>query len=102
VEDVINRIVEIERQCTEDLEKAEHESLEQVEAHKRSLEEKRSREFALILTQGEARMKGAIEEAKKKIEAEATAAAVDNDRLYADVALREAIRERIVSLLLEP
>ena len=48
METIITRIVEIEKQCTAEVEQAERESKERVEAHRQALEERKKKEFAAI------------------------------------------------------
>ena len=100
MENVITRIVEIEKQCTEEVEKAELEYRKKIDAHKNTLEEKKARECALIVTAGNQRLEQALEEAKRQSEAEQLAASSDNERLYQDPALNEAIKEKIISILI--
>ena len=49
MDEVITRILEIEKQCCADVERAEVERAKRLEAHKRLLEEKRILEHARIL-----------------------------------------------------
>ena len=49
MDDVITRIVEIEKQCSADVEQARLEYAKNIEAHKRVLEEAKSSERARII-----------------------------------------------------
>ncbi|MBN2568361.1 MAG: hypothetical protein JXB42_02905 [Deltaproteobacteria bacterium] len=101
MENVITQIVEIEKQCTEEVEKAEREYRKKIEEYKNTIEEKKEREIALIITKGNERLTLALEDAKKQTEAEFLASTRDNERLYQDRALNEEIKGEIVSILLE-
>jgi len=100
MENIITRIMEIEQKCAEEIQQAEQESGRKIEAHKQVLEEKKAGEFSLILTAGNARAAQAVEEAKKRIEAEALAATKEYEGLHQDPNLREEIKEKIISILL--
>jgi len=100
MENVITQIVEIEKQCAGEVEKAEREYREKIEVYKNTIEEKKSREIALIVTEGNERLAQALEQAKKQTEAEFLASTRDNEKLYQDQVLTEEIKEKIVSILL--
>jgi hypothetical protein len=101
MENVIARIVEIEKQCAQDIDQAEQEYSEKIEAHRRTLEEKKAIESARIVETGNARLEQALAEAKRQTEAAYSAASRDHERLYQDPALIEEIKEKITSILLE-
>ena len=100
MENVITRIVEIEKQCAGEVEKAEREYREKIEVHKSVIEGKKAKEFALIITAGNERLSQALEEAKRQTEAASLAASTVHEGLYRDSALNEAIKEKVVSILL--
>ncbi len=100
MENVITQIVEIEKQCAEEVEKAEQEYRKKIEVYKNTIEEKKSREFALIVTEGNERLAQALEQAKKQTEAEFLASTKDTEKLYQDQVLNEEIKGKIVSILL--
>ena len=100
MENVIARIVEIEKQCADSIDKAEKDSKEKIEAHGRMLEEKKKKESAAITAETSEKLIRSIEEEKKRIEAETDAARKDNERIYQDSALHETIKQKIVALLL--
>lgn len=102
MEDVIARIVEIERQCAEDVEKAERESRSRVQEFRRTLEEKQSREAERIVASCSERLEKAVEAAKKLIDSELQAVAAGNEKIFQDIALKESIRAVIASILLDP
>ncbi len=100
MDDMITRIVEIEKQCADEVERAEKTYREKIETHKRALGERKTGECARIVSEGEAHLAQAIEEAKKKTEAEFRVAGGDIEKLYQDPSLDREIQEKIVSILL--
>jgi hypothetical protein len=100
MDDVITRILEIEKQCSADVERAEVECAKRIEAHKRLLEEKRILEHARILDAQRTRLTEAIEEAKARTEAASTAFWRDSEALFHDPALQEKAKRKIISILL--
>ena len=100
MEDMITRIVEIEKQCAVEIEKAEREYRQNIETYKGIAQEKKARECARIINEGDARRAQVIEEAEKKTLAEFQAAEGDIERLYQDMLLDREIQEKIVSILL--
>ncbi len=100
MENVITRIVKIEKQGSEEVEKSELEYRKKIDAHKGVLEEKKTRECALIIAAGNQRLEQAITEAKKHLEAKRSEAISDNKKLYQDSSLNEAIKEKLISILL--
>ena len=100
MEDMITRIVEIEKQCAGEIETAEREYRQKIEEHKGALEKRKAAECARIVSEGGGRLAQALEEAKKKTDAESQAAGGDIERLYQDPSLDREIQEKIVSILL--
>jgi protein-tyrosine-phosphatase len=100
MENVITRIIEVEKQCADEVEKAEQEYRQKIDAYKKTIEEKKAREFELIITAEKEKLTQALDEAKKKSEADAIAERRDDEQLYQDPALNEAIKEKILSILL--
>jgi hypothetical protein len=101
MDEVITRIVEIERQCSADVEQAERDYENRIDSHKRILEEKKSQEQTLIKSSENTRLAQAVEEAKKKTESSSSAFRKESERLIQDPVLKEAIKEDIISILLE-
>jgi hypothetical protein len=101
MDEVITRIVEIEKQCSANVEQAELEYGKRIEAHKRILEEKKTRERALIISAENTRLTKAVEEAKILTEGTSAALRRDSESLFQDPLLNEAIIEDIISILLE-
>jgi len=100
MDDVITRIVEIERQCSADVEQARLEYGKTIEAHKRVLEEKKAKERARIISIENTRLTQAVEDAKTEIEAASAAIRRESESLLEDQLLKKAIKEDIISILL--
>lgn len=101
MDEVIARIVEIERQCSAQVEQARLEYTENIKNHKRILEEKKNGEFARIISDEKARLTKAVEEAKKQNALDYATLRQDNERVFQDKSLQEAVKEDIMSILLE-
>jgi len=101
MDEVIARIVEIEKQFAADVEQAELKSAKKIEAHQRLLEEKKIRERTQITAAENSRLTRTVEEAKNQIEATSAAFRKDSENLFQKSALNEAIKEDIISILLE-
>ena len=100
MDEVITRIVEIEKQCSADVEQAEIQYQKRIETHKRILEERKNKERTQIISTENTRLIKAVEEAKILTEATSAALRRDCDSLFLDPALNEAIKEDIISILL--
>jgi len=101
MENLVTRVVEIEKQCALEVERAERESQETIEANKRSLEEKKAKEIALIIAADKERLGKAIEAAKKKSEEAFQAASRLHEAMSQDSALNKELKEKVISILLE-
>jgi hypothetical protein len=101
MDEVITRIMEIERQCSDDVEKAEAEYSKKIELHKQVLEEKKTKEHARIISAESTRLTQAIENTKREIEAASAVFRRDNESRFQDSFLKEAIKEEIISILLK-
>ena len=93
MDDVITRIVEIERQCSADIEQAQLEYAKDLEAHKSILEERKTREFAQIIVAENNRLTQSIEEAKIQTEARSAAFRQASENLFRDQILNETIKK---------
>jgi len=100
MDELITRIVEIERQRTADVEHAQLEYARNIEAHKLILKEKKTQEFTRIIAQENTRLTQTIEEAKRQAEATSAAFRRDSESLFQDPFLNEAIKKAIISILL--
>lgn len=101
MDEVITRILEIERQCTSDIEQTRLECEKNIEDRKRTLEEKISHEKNQISVTENSRLTRAVEEAKKLTEAASAAFQRDCERPFHNPVLTETIKEDIISILLE-
>ena len=101
MDNVIARIVDIERQCSADIEEARIASEKKIADHKRLLEEKKDRECAQIISAENTRLTKSVEEAKRQIEDSSAAIRSDRDKLFHDPVLNERIKQDIISILLE-
>lgn len=100
MDDVIARIVEIERQCSEDIGQARLEYGKKIEAHKHALEEAKTRESARIISGENSRLTQAVKDAKERTEAGKASALQESETKLSDPALKEAIKKDIISILL--
>ena len=100
MENMISHIIEIEKQCAGEIEQAEQAYRQKIEAHKGAAREKKTGEYARIVSEDNDRLAQAIEEAEKKTEAEFRATQSDMERLYQDTLMDREIQEKIVSILL--
>jgi protein-tyrosine-phosphatase len=100
MDNVITRILDVEKECAEEVEKAEREYRQKIEAYKKELEEKKAREFDLIIAAGNEKLSQALETAKRKAESEFITLKRESERLYQDPTLTDAIKEKILSILL--
>jgi len=101
MENMITRIVEIEKQCAQEIASAEQEYKKNIENHKRSLEDKKAQAFNTIAVEANTRLERLIEAEKSKAQAETLTAEDSLGRLSKDVSTLETIKERIVSILLK-
>lgn len=101
MEEVISRIMEIEKQCADEVEEAEQASRRNIEARRKTIEEKKSGEYARITRENNELLAQATEEAKREIEAKFQAAEEEMERLRQDRSLAGEIREKILAILLK-
>jgi Fe2+ transport system protein B len=101
MDDLITRIVEIEKQCSAAVEEAQLDYGKNIEAHQRLLEEKKAKERARIIAAENTRLTNTIEEAKKQIASVSEALQRDNENLFQDSARNESIKKDMISILFE-
>ncbi|HOO46057.1 MAG TPA: hypothetical protein PLM29_07510 [Deltaproteobacteria bacterium] len=101
MENMITRIVEVEKQCAQDIARAEQEYKKNIEDHKRALEDTKAQAFSDIADESATRLERLIEDARSKAQAETLTAEDSLVRLSKDVSTLETIKERIVSILLK-
>ena len=97
---VITRIIEIEKQSAKDIERAEDAYRKNIEAHRRTLEEKKERVHAQNISTENARLTQTLRELNKQTEEGSLASARDYEFRFHDHALVEAVKENIVVILL--
>jgi len=100
INEVITRIMEIERQCAADIEQAEAEHVRIIKEYKRILEEKKTKEHARIISAESSRLTQALEKAKEQTETVSAALRRDSESGLRDPVLKGAIKEDIISILL--
>ena len=100
MDDMITRIVEIEKQCADEVEKAKQAYRKRIEAYKETVQGKKTRECTRIVSKSDTLLAQAIEKAEKKAEAEFRVAQGDIERLYQDTSLNREIQEKVISILL--
>ena len=100
MENVITRIVEIEKKCAEAMEKAEAESRETVKAYSLMLEERKKKEFEAIMSDESARFSQSVEGKKKSTETEAKILTTAIEMLLKDRDLQKEIKDKIINMLL--
>lgn len=98
---VITRIIEIEKRSAIDIERAEDAYHKNIEAHRRTLEEKKERAHAQIISIENERMTQTMSELNKRTEEASLASAREFESRFHDQVLVEAIKEKIVAILLK-
>lgn len=101
MDEVITRIVEIEKQCSADVEQAEKESAERIEEHQRACEAQKDDKRAQIISTENSRRTRTINEARQKAEDAAANFRQESLRLFADPRLQAKIKSEIITILLE-
>lgn len=100
MDDIIKKIVEVEKVCSEDIEHAALEYKKKIETLRNELENKRTQAEAEILESNKKRFKSVVEEANERIKAELNEIHKETDLLIQHRELCKAIKERIVLIVL--
>ena len=100
MDDIIKKIIEVEKVCSEDIESAGLEYKKKIETLRYELENKKAQAKAEILESNKKRFKSAIEEANEHITKELNEIHKEKKLLVKDKKLCSAIKERIVSIVL--
>ena len=100
MDDLIRKIVEVEKVCSEDVENAALEYRRKIDTLKYELENKRAQAEAEILESNKKRAKLVIEDANEQVKAELKEIHKETDLLIQDRELCKAIKERIVLIVL--
>jgi hypothetical protein len=98
---VITRIIEIEKQSATDIERAEDSYQKNIEAHRRTLQEEKERAHAQIISAENTRLAQALSELNKQTEAASLVSSRDYENRFHDPVLVEAVKEKIVAILLK-
>ena len=101
MDDIIKKIIEVEKVCSEDIENAGLEYKKKIESLRRELENKKAQAEAEILESNKKRFKSAVEEANEHVTKELNEIHKEKDLLVQDRELCKAIKERIVLIVLE-
>jgi len=100
MDDIIKKIVEVEKVCSEDVENAALEYRRKIDTLKYELENKKAQAEAEILESNKKRSKSLVEEANARIKAELKEIHKETDLLIQHRELCKAIKERIVLIVL--
>jgi len=98
---VITRIIEIEKQSALKVAQAEEAGNRNVEAHRLTLEQKKESTHADIISEENSRLTQALEALKKRTEAASDASGRDYENRFHNPELIDAIKRRIVDILLK-
>lgn len=97
---VINRVVEIEKQSAMDIERAEEAYRKNIETHRQNLEKKKETSQATVISTENTRLAQTLEVLNKQTQEAFNAASRDFENRFHNQALVEAIKEKIVAILL--
>ena len=100
MDDIIKKIIEVEKVCSEDIENAGLEYRKKIESLRRELENKKAQAEAEILESNRKRFKSAVEEANEHVKKELNEIHKEKDLLIQDRELCKATKERIVLIVL--
>jgi hypothetical protein len=100
MDELITRIVEIERQSEADVRLAESQYAECIDALRRSLEEEMTSKRERILSDANSRFTEAVDEARKRADADTASIKNSSERVFQDPVLIEEIKETVISILL--
>jgi len=98
---VITRIIEIEKKSAMAIKRAEDACHKNIEAHRRTLEEEKERAHAQIISTENTRLTQTLSDLKRQTEEASLASAREYETRFQDPALIEAIKEKIVDILLK-
>jgi len=100
MDDIIKKIIEVEKVCSEDIESAGLEYKKKIETLRYELEKKKAQTKAEILESNKERFKSAVEEANEHVKKELNEINKEKDLLIQDRELCEAVKERIILIVL--
>ena len=100
MDDIIKKIIEVEKVWSDHIEVAELEYKKKIETLRYELENKKAQAKAEILESNKKRFKSAVEEANEHVKKELNEIHKEKDLLSQDKGLCKAIKERIVLIVL--
>ncbi len=100
MDDLIKKIIEVEKVCSKDIESAGLEYKKKIETLRFELENKKAQAKAEILESNKKRFKSEVEEANEYVKKELNEIHKEKDLLIQDRELCKAIKERIVLIVL--
>ena len=98
--DIIKKIIDVDRAYSEDIENAALEYKNRIETLRHELEDKKAQAKAEIIESNKKRFKSAVEEANEHVKKELNEIQKEKDMLIQDKELCKAIKERIVFIVL--
>ncbi len=100
MDSLITRIVEIEKNSALDIERAQSASRRNIEEHRLALEEEKKRTHLLITSTENSRLTDALQALKKQNDEALLTAVNDYEISLQDPAKVEAVKEKIVAIIL--
>lgn len=100
MDSLITRIVEIEKNSALDIERAQNASRKNIEEHRLALEEEKKRTHLLITSTENSRLTDTLQALKKQNEEALLTAVNDYETRLQDPVLVEAIKRKIVAVIL--
>jgi hypothetical protein len=97
---VITRIIEIEKQSAMDIDRAEDTYRKNIEAHRLTLEKNKESSHTQIISKENTRLTQTLETLKKQTEGVSISSGRDYESRFNNPALVDAIKEKIVAILL--
>lgn len=97
---VMTRIIEIEKQSAAEVGQTEAESRKRVEEHRRALEEEKEHFHARIISSEEQRLTEALQAIHDQTQKTFSEASKDYETRFQNAALAQAVKEKILSILL--
>lgn len=98
--DVIKKIMEAEKACSEDIEEVRLEGNRQIDEMTNELENKKAQAKKGFFETNKKRFKVAVEEAREHVKDELNEIAKEKNRLNQDKELCEEVKEKTVSIIL--
>lgn len=100
METIITRVMKIEKQSSLDIERAEDACRKNIEKHRLALEQEKERVQSLIAARENERLAQALQDLKKQTEEALLTTGRDYEILFQDSAKINAIKEKIIAILI--